>query len=175
VKPTYAGLAPRIAAFAFDYILIAGYLVCVVALGVLVRTFLPDLASRVFGSPLSGQLSGFCLVTAPISAYFVLLESSSWQGTWGKRKRNLKVVDRHGVRLTGGRALGRTVLKFIPWELAHVFVWRISFASPESGPWLIALLALVWILVAVNFLSVLVSREGQALYDRLAGTFVIRE
>jgi uncharacterized RDD family membrane protein YckC len=44
----YAGLWVRVAAFAFDYIPIAGYLVLVVALGGALNAQLPEVADQVF-------------------------------------------------------------------------------------------------------------------------------
>jgi hypothetical protein len=90
MKPSYAGLWVRITAFAFNYILIAGYLILVVALSSMVNALFPAIARRVFADPLSGQITGFCLVTLPVSLYFALLESSAWQATWGKRRKSLR-------------------------------------------------------------------------------------
>lgn len=45
--------------------------------------------------------------------YYVVLETSQKQGTWGKQIVGIKVVDLEGNRLTVGRALGRYFAKFI--------------------------------------------------------------
>lgn len=75
--------------------------------------------------------------------------------------------------MTFGRSLGRTVLKFIPWELAHTCIWNISLAEGPVPPIYWTGLILVWLLVAANVLSVVTNRERRALYDRIAGTTVI--
>jgi uncharacterized RDD family membrane protein YckC len=126
-----------------------------------------------FGSALSGQAAGFLTLTLPVSLYFILSESSPRQATWGKRKRGLKVVDPQGERLTVSRSIARTVLKFVPWELAHTCIWQISFAPQEPSPLITAGFVLVWLLVGANAASLLVSRKRQTIYDWLAGTFVI--
>jgi uncharacterized RDD family membrane protein YckC len=45
--------------------------------------------------------------------YFALMESSSWQGTLGKRALGVGVSDIHGRRITFGRASGRFFGKLV--------------------------------------------------------------
>ena len=81
-KPPSAGLGVRVTAFVFDYFLIAGYLIFVVAVGSIVNALFPIIAYELFGNPLSGQITGFLIITLPVSLYFLLFESSTWQATW---------------------------------------------------------------------------------------------
>jgi uncharacterized RDD family membrane protein YckC len=113
------------------------------------------------------------LITLPVTLYFALGESSTWQATWGKRRQRLTVIGLTGARLSRTQALVRTVLKFIPWELAHTCIWQIRFAPSDSSPLITAGFVLVWILVGANLVSLLRSRSHQTLYDRLAGTYVV--
>ena len=161
----------RIRAFAFDYIIIAGYLIFTVALGGVVNTFFPE----VFSNPLSGQIAGFLVVTLPVSLYFILFEASVWQATWGKHRQRLQVIRTDSVRLTILHAGSRTLLKFIPWELAHLCIWQISFAGEESSPIITIGFMLVWILVGVNIVSLWISPTHQTVYDWLAGTYVVKQ
>ena len=161
----------RVIAFAFDYIIIAGYLVFTVAVGGGVNIFFPE----AFANPVSGQIAGFLIVTVPVSLYFILFESSAWQATWGKRRKGLQVTGTDGAGLTILRASSRTLLKFIPWELAHICIWQISFAGPEPSPIITVGFVLVWILVGVNIVSLWISPTHQTLYDWLTGTYVVRQ
>ena len=99
-KPPSAGLGVRVTAFVFDYFLIAGYLIFVVAVGSIVNALFPIIAYELFGNPLSGQITGFLIITLPVSLYFLLFESSTWQATWGKRRLGLRVARTDGTRLT---------------------------------------------------------------------------
>ncbi|MCC7358873.1 MAG: RDD family protein [Anaerolineales bacterium] len=173
-RPAYAGLWPRTVAFALDYLVIATYLIVLVGLGLLGQHFAPSLAAAIFGGPLSGEAAGLLLVTLPVTLYFALNESGPCQATWGKQRRGLRLQTLKGERLGLGRALGRTALKFVPWELAHACIWQMSFAGPAPSPLVVLGFALVWLLVGANALSVVVSRQRQALYDWLAGTVVVR-
>ena len=169
----FAGPWPRIKAFALDYLLIAGYLMLVVALGVGINIANSALTQRLFANRVSGQVISFMLVTLPITLYFALLESSPRQATWGKGKIGLRVVRTDGTRLSFARSLERTALKFIPWELSHTLIWQLRFSTPALEPWINAGFVLVWLLVAAYLLSLWFSKSHQTLYDRLAGTYVV--
>jgi uncharacterized RDD family membrane protein YckC len=173
MNDSYAGLWARALAFALDYLIIAGYLILVAAMGALVNLAFPDLARVLFGSRVAGQTTGFVLVTLPVVLYFALLESSAWQASWGKRRCGLRVVDARGGRLSLARALERTALKFVPWELSHTLIWQIRFGPAESPALVTAGFILVWLLVGANIASLALRPTHQTLYDRLAGTYVL--
>lgn len=168
-----AGLWVRVLAFAVDYLPIAAYLAVLVAGGAwLVRSSQP-LAGWLFGGPVTGEATGFLLITLPVSLYFALSEASASQATWGKRRMGLMVTDLVGTRLSLLRSIGRTALKFIPWEIAHACIWQVSFARDPSSATYVVGFAVVWLIIAANIVSLLVSPSRQTLYDRLAGTVVV--
>ena len=56
----------------------------------------------------------------PAWSYF-LFSDLSWNGmTVGKRLLKVKVVSINPKKITFGRALLRTAIKLLPWELAHM-------------------------------------------------------
>ncbi len=167
-----AGLVSRAAAFAFDYLPIAGYLVVLLVLGAAVGWAFPDAMARAFGQSARAQAIGFALVTLPVGLYFALSEASAWRATWGKRRLGLVVVGPGGARLGVGRSLARTGAKFVPWELAHAAVWGIALAGGEPTLAHQVLLALTWLLVGANAVGIGVGRR--AVYDVLVGTRVVR-
>lgn len=170
---SFATLWQRIKAFALDYLIIAGYLMLVVAVGVWTNWALPDLSQTLFGNRISGQVISFILVTLPVTLYFALLESAPQQATWGKRRVGLQVVGKEGTRLSFAHALARTLLKFIPWELSHTLIWQLRFAQPDLEPLISAGFVLVWLLAGANLLSAWVRKNHQTLYDWLAQTYVV--
>jgi uncharacterized RDD family membrane protein YckC len=85
----------------------------------------------------------------------------------------LRVVRTDGARLSKTRALTRTALKFIPWELTHTLIWQLRFAPQELAPMVSLGFILVWLLVGSNVVSLAMSASRQTLYDGLAGTYVI--
>jgi len=170
-----AGLWVRILAFALDYLPIAAYLTVLVAAGAWLSRSAQPLSTAVFGDPVSGEATGFLLITLPVTLYFALFEASPRQATWGKRRLGLAVTDLAGGRLSLARSIGRTSLKFIPWELAHACIWWVTFAPNPSLPIFIVGFATVWLMVAANVVSLLASPARQTLYDRVAGTVVVRK
>lgn len=78
--------------------------------------------------------------------YYALLESSSWQGTLGKKALGLEVTDLAGRRVSFGRATGR------------------YFGRIISG-----------LILCVGFIMAGFTERKQALHDILAGCLVIRK
>ncbi|MHC4112721.1 MAG: RDD family protein [Planctomycetota bacterium] len=174
ITQSYAGLWVRVLAFAFDYLAMALYIVVVSAVSLTVQLAFPNIVPMFLNNPVSCQILVFCMVTLPISLYFALFESSGRQGTWGKRRQGLKVISTNGERLTRARSIGRTLLKFFPWELAHTCIWQVSFARQEPSPLIMVGFVLVWILIGANVVSLWISPKNQTLYDWLAGTYVVK-
>jgi uncharacterized RDD family membrane protein YckC len=169
---TFAKVWQRSGAFLLDYHIALLVIVSVgLGIGPLRNTF-----RAMFADPTISEFSGFLLLVLPVIMYFALLEHSSWQATWGKRKMGLRVTDTHGARLSLPRSLVGSLLKFVPWELTHACLWRIPgwpLAPTTPSPLITAGLVLVWILIGVYLVSMLVSKKHQALYDWIAGTYVV--
>lgn len=173
----FANLRLRIAAFLLDYLVIAAYIIVLIVVSVVLgfgplrQTF-----QRLFANPNSSEMSAFLLLVLPVILYFSFFESSSWQATWGKRKLGLRVTDNHGERLSLARSLVRSLIKFLPWELTHACLWRIPGwpFNPQTPSTIISAgLILVWVLVGAYVISLLVSKKHQALYDMIAGSYVV--
>jgi uncharacterized RDD family membrane protein YckC len=168
----YAGFWRRAGAFALDYIIILGYLLGLTLLSLLVNSLF-DLNQWLFADRIRAQLVGFLLITLPVTLYFVVSESSPRQATWGKQKIKLKVADHNRNRVSFWRALGRTILKFVPWEISHTLIWQIYFSPQANSEWIGYGFALVYLLIGLNILSLVVTKTHQTLYDLLANTYVI--
>jgi uncharacterized RDD family membrane protein YckC len=78
--------------------------------------------------------------------YFVLLESSRWQATVGKRILQIKVGNFEGNRISRTKALLRTFGKFISGQI-----------------------------LLIGYLMAFFTEKHQALHDFLAGTFVFED
>ena len=172
---SYAGFMPRLLAFAQDYLILGGYLLLLLWIGVTLIGFFPGFSERISANPLLGQLLGFLSLSLPVGLYFAFSEASPRQATWGKRRMHLQVVDTAGTRLSLPRALLRSALKFIPWELAHTCIWQLNGAGYDPTPWIVAGFIVVWVIVEANAIAILVSKKHQALYDLVAGTLVVKQ
>lgn len=170
----YAGLWTRLKAFGIDYLVISLYIMLITGVTLVIQSTYPNLTPILFGAPLLGQVTGFLIMTLPVTLYFALFESSPYQATLGKQWQGLRVIHDNGKRLSTKRAIGRTAIKFIPWELAHTCVWQIYAGSQELSLTITTGLILVWILVGVYIVTLLTSSSRQALYDQLTNTYVIK-
>jgi len=62
----------------------------------------------------------------PVWIYFWLSDASASGSTLGKRIFRVRVVRSDGQALGTGRALARTALKLLPWELVHLSAFALS-------------------------------------------------
>ncbi len=167
-----AGLGLRLKAFLLDYVVIAVYLIVLIGVSVAIRALAPSFAESLMSTQYSGEAVGFLTVTAPVSLYFLLSEASSSQATLGKRRIQLKVMRvKDGSRLSTARSLGRTALKFAPWELSHAMIWYIVF-HPAGTVVFYSGISLVFVLVISNVLALTWSPKRQTLYDFVTRTAV---
>ncbi len=174
--PQRAGVRPRLLAFALDYLVIAAYALALVAVTLLAANPLRGLLTVLLATPASRDAVAFVTVILPVILYFALQEGSARQGTWGKRKLGLRVTGLDGGPLPLGRALLRSAVKFLPWQIAHTCLfhipgWPLAPAAPPG--WVNVGFTLVWLLV-ITYLAMLgFSKSHRTLYDRLAGSQVL--
>ena len=137
---------------------------------------LPDMWNEFLRNPVRADLIAFMTTVFPVSVYFAWQESSVRQASWGKSKRGLIVESKQGQRVSFFLALGRSLCKLLPWQIAHTSLFNIPGwpTNPSAPPsWVMVGLSLVWIIVGVYALSILISKEKLALYDRLLGIRVV--
>ncbi|MCA0987399.1 RDD family protein [Guptibacillus algicola] len=166
----YAELRNRLYAFFIDYLIIVLYGVFVV--GTVSIVFRPYVMPLFTSTPELAELTGFVMITLPVSLYFIVSECSKWQGTLGKRKMRLRVCDKRGHRIGIGRSVIRTGVKFLPWEVAHFAIWRIFLPSNVSEDVIYLLLIAVNVTILFYILIPLTNKKGANVYDWIAGTEV---
>lgn len=167
-----AAFKTRIYAFLIDYLVIVIYGVFVV--GTISMVFRPYFNSLFTSSPVTAELTGFILMTLPISLYFIVCESSTWQGTIGKRKMGIRVVDGDGQRIGIARSAFRTAIKFLPWEVAHFSIWRLMIPTDFPELTVYVLLSAVNLAMLMYLLFPLTNKKRKNVYDWVAGTEVVR-
>jgi uncharacterized RDD family membrane protein YckC len=168
----YAGFWRRAGAFALDYLIILGYLLAITLLFALANALF-DASEWLFAERIRAQAVAFLLITLPVTLYFAGSESSARQATWGKHCLKLKVAAHDGKRVSFWRALGRTFLKFIPWEISHTLIWEIYFSPQASSVWINSGFVLVYLLIGLNILTLVRTKTHQTLYDLVIKTYVL--
>ena len=167
----------RIAAFGLDYLVIAGYLIVLAVFGtLLVFSPLNDRFQAFVSTPLRMDLFAFVTAVLPVILYFTLSESSPGGATWGKRRMGLRVVDLNGEKLTLGRALARSLVKFLPWQIAHTALFNIPGwpVDPQTPPvWVTVVMSIALLAVGFYIVTLAVTPNKRAPYDWVAGSIVI--
>ena len=174
----FVGLRKRLVAFGFDFLLIFAYVLILLGIGIAITVTVGplDQIHPVFASPVFMDLVAFLILVLTVILYFTLQESSSRQATWGKRRAGTKVVNAQGTSLTRRQAFVRSLLKFLPWQIAHTSIFHIEgfpFEPTEPTPLVISGFVLVWVLLGIYAISMLVSKKHRTPYDRAAGAYVV--
>ena len=142
----FKGFWIRVLATIIDGVLIA---VALVAVGLVFAIFFGSL----FGGEAGFSAGLIMFVLTAIAAqllYKPLMESSEYQGTLGKHFLNIKVVDKHGRRITRTKSFIRTVV-----YLLHTIIPVIGWFT--------------WLL----FIMIAFTEEKQGLHDIAAETYVV--
>jgi uncharacterized RDD family membrane protein YckC len=174
----YASLTKRLKAFTFDYLIICGYIILLAA-----GTMAIVKISGLLGTPLQwpenpilADLMAFITLVLPVILYFTFQESSLKQSTWGKRKAGIRVVNADGGRLTRVQAFVRSLVKMIPWQIAHTCLfhipgWPTTVTTIPSA--VTAGFMLMYVLVGLYTISALISKKHRTPYDWVVGSYVI--
>lgn len=159
--------AKRLAAYWLDFVMLAGVLGGMQGLLYLATGGFPF--DR-FKAGYEIELWVLATMSVPVWVYFIGMEYKRGQ-TIGKRLLQLKAAARDGSRLTLRQAFLRTIVRLLPWELAHLIV-----LVPE--PWWDADPAYPGLIYIPNglmllYIAVLATSGGRrTLHDAAAGTRV---
>ncbi|MFK7801561.1 MAG: RDD family protein [Anaerolineae bacterium] len=168
----------RLIGFGFDYLIISAYIIflILVTLGLFSILGVSPGDSSLFENPIIADLISFLTLILPVILYFTFLESSSTRATWGKRKAGVQVTNQSGGRLTKGQALIRSLIKFLPWQIAHTSLFHIEGwpMAPEDPSLAVTIgLIAVWVLVGIYFSMMVATKDGRTLYDWASGSVVV--
>ncbi|ALS79087.1 RDD family protein [Planococcus kocurii] len=86
----YAGLWLRLKAFALDYVLIFSDMGVLFIVSVI---FIPSIQQGFQASRIIAQLTGFILLTLPVSLCFIVADSKMGKQSFGKYKMGIVVTD----------------------------------------------------------------------------------
>ena len=111
-------------------------------------------------------------VDLPLVLYYAGTLASSAQATLMMRWFGLRLERVDGGPVGYGRALLRTAVMLIPFEVNHVFlVWA---NTPQGVPTQLALQnAVAGILILLYMVTAALSQRRQSIHDRVAGTVVV--
>lgn len=165
----FAGLKQRVLASMVDFLIIAGYILILLIIGVGIY-FLSG-GKTLLASPIAMNVLAFVILVLPVILYFALQESSPQQATCGKRRAKIRVVTVQGARMSLWQSLLRSAIKFLPWQLAHICIIYIWYGN-QLTIFLIGSLVAQG-LVIVYVLCLWLGKRHRTPYDWIAGTCVV--
>jgi uncharacterized RDD family membrane protein YckC len=159
-----AGLARRLAAVAYDALLVAAVvLVLGFAMLPLVTPTAAAGAGRLSVPPLPVRVVLFAVIFAVLAAYFTWSWSQG-RATLAQKTWRLRVVDRNGDWVSIRTALARYLACWVGPALAGIaYLVQHPQGHGAHAAWLVTL----------NFLWALLDRDRQYLHDRIAGTRIV--
>ena len=172
-----AGLSRRLGAFALDMVPILGYILLLLAIfaGIPIGIFHIPLTLKL--NPILSDTVAFATIVLPVILYFAIQESSPRQTTWGKRRMGLWVITKDGKRLRFFRSLIRSIVKFLPWQIAHTCIFHIPgwpFDVQGFPTWVMAGFIIVYTLIIIYLITITFTPNHQSVYDFIAGSFVVK-
>ncbi len=112
-------------------------------------------------------------MSLPVWLYFAALESSSLRGTLAKRLLGMTVIGVDGSRISFLRALARTAVKLLPWEIAHATMFLPTpVADDPQGAFNRAGFMVSVLLTGSWLVTVMLTKDHAAVHDLVARTRV---
>ncbi len=170
-KIIYANPWRRLAAYLLDYAL----LFCIlIAIQTMTWIFGQGFPFALFRDGIQIELWILLSISLPAWLYFAFSEQSVHQATFGKRLFHLRVAHVTGSRIGFWRALLRTVVKLLPWELTHVALLIPVPMWWDPSPGLRVGLIVIYLLIGIYFGVMFSNRRRQSVHDLLANTVVVK-
>jgi len=151
----------RLKELAIDYIFILIYLIILFAISI--GIYLMVLKDMPQFNEFQSQLVAIFTSVIPIVLIFSYLDYT--KGSIGKRKAGLKL---HYKNKSFGSSLTRNIIKFLPWQLAHIGVIRAIYTSFDTVALIFSICSMV--LALLMFVMGLVRNDKRHLGDLIGGT-----
>ncbi|MBN2388938.1 MAG: RDD family protein [Anaerolineales bacterium] len=170
LERTSPSIGRRIAAYLLDYFLLSVVLISLQGVIFLVGQGFPY---NLLHTGPQIELWVVLSISLPVWLYFALGECSSHKATPGKRLFRLQVTNLRGARIGFGRAIIRTVIKLIPWELTHLTLMLPVPLWWDSSPGLRSGILIVYVLIGIYILTMFLNKRRQSVHDLIAQTIVV--
>lgn len=164
-----ATLKRRFLALLFEYLTILGYMIILFGISMFIYFVILD------GVPTFNEL-GMNLVSltliVPVVLFSIITESSEKHATLGKMKIKLTVASTKSNRVKLWQIIVRNIIKFLPWQLAHMAIFHCFTLQWEFTPLWTAIIVTVDILPFV-WVGFLFRKDHRGIHDLIAKTVVV--
>jgi uncharacterized RDD family membrane protein YckC len=118
------------------------------------------------------DLAVAAMTVLPVGAYLTVTEAGRHRAAPGKRWQGLQVVTVGGAAIGWQRAVVRSAVKLLPWQLAHLAVAR-WMVGVDPSPAILTAYGASLVLATGSIAVALRDPQGRALHDLAAGTRVV--
>lgn len=116
------------------------------------------------------------MVTLPVSLYFVLTDSVIGGRSFGKKKMGIRVIEETGATLSMPKSIYRTILKFLPWEIAHYLVYRLVEVGDGEVHFNYYIIGgIIYALIFSYILTAIFTKKKQSFYISFPKTQVVKD
>ena len=126
-----------------------------------------------FRSSWNMQLYVLLSISIPVWLYFAYFDSKHSKGSFGKRLFKLSVKDNSGGGISFSKSLFRSILKLLPWEIAHIGVIWPTPIYFEAEPTVRILTIIGMALFLIYVFSILIDKDKRSLYDIVLNVNVV--
>jgi uncharacterized RDD family membrane protein YckC len=170
----------RIKASLIDYLVILAWMATIGLAGLVISLLLggyPDFLGIL--GPIAAQVLFFFVLTFPVGVYLYVAESGTRHATIGKRKMGMWVSGLGGGTPSRWNIFLRALVKLLPWEIAHTFIWQMQYVFYQSGyeadvpEWIFIGLNVAIVSVIIYVAMIALRKDGRAPHDLVAGTRVV--
>lgn len=164
-------LKTRFMALIIDYLVIVGYMV--ILFGICMFIYFVFLGGVPNFNELGMNLVSLSLML-PVLLYHIIMESGKSHATLGKRKLKIRVtsINPGSVRLC--QIVIRNIIKFLPWQLAHMAIFHAFTLQWKLTPLWIIVLIIIDILPFL-WIGLLFRKDHRGLHDLISKTVVEKE
>lgn len=119
------------------------------------------------------EFFGVIFLVAPVFLYFFLFEAPYLKATPGKLLFHIKVIKIDRTNFNYKNSFFRSLVKFIPWELAHFAIWQLVFKNSSFSVIAESLLVITNILAGIYIAFPFFNRNARAIHDYAGHTILV--
>lgn len=112
-------------------------------------------------------------MVVPVFLYSIIMEAGKKHATLGKYKMKTEVATVHSKTIQLWQIVVRNILKFLPWQFAHMMIFRVFALDWEFPPLWMSMFIFANMLPFVWIAVVIFRKDHRGIHDLFSKTVVI--
>jgi uncharacterized RDD family membrane protein YckC len=165
-------LKKRLLSLAIDFSMIVAYVLLLFGFTTSIYRFVFEETPKF--DIFTAHLIGFLTLILPVLIYFIISELGVSSNTLGKRIVGLKVASMDNQKLTVNQVVLRNIIKFLPWEYAHILVY-ILILVPKAADSQLSIFGLILanIIPLVYLAMIVLRKDHRGPHELVSRTIVV--